>query len=89
MTDRAINPDALVAEVNNLADELEAVLVLGPDPAALGAVDDLADRLNELTLAVNFAHTYSREMLLREFGPRFAPPAPEYDDAPTDDDMPF
>ena len=120
MTDRAINPDALVAVVNNLADELDAVLALGADPAAVGRVNDLTDRLNDLLHALAYASAsfgivrdlqrrlgqravalvevhslpmdaihpdvwYGNRAVLREFGPRFAPPA----DEPTDEDIPF
>lgn len=51
----AINTDALVAAVNTLADDLDAVLALGADPAAVARVNDLADRLNDLAEALAYA----------------------------------
>ena len=61
---RAVNVDALVAEVNTLTDELEAVLALGADPAALEAANDLTDRLNDLTLALTYAEVAGRIVVL-------------------------
>ena len=88
---------AAVARVNDLTDRLNELLhALAYASASFGIVRDLRRRLGQRAVALVEVHSlpmdaihpdvwYGNRAVLREFGPRFAPPA----DEPTDEDIPF